>query len=105
MPDTLLYVCSALLMLTGLLGAVIPIVPGVPLLFGGMWLAAWTDGYRHIGTYTLIVLGVLALLAILLDLFASMLGARRVGASPWAVFGATAGTLAGFLFAPFGLGL
>lgn len=103
MPISLLYFCSALLIVCGLVGAVVPIIPGVPLMFAGMWLAAWADGYQNVGMYTLIVLGVLSLLAILLDFFASMLGAKRVGASASAVFGATAGTLVGLFFGLFGL--
>jgi hypothetical protein len=48
--DGLLYLIAAALVVAGLCGAVVPILPGIPLMFGGMWLAAAVDRYRHVGT-------------------------------------------------------
>ena len=102
MNDTLLqsgyFVLAGILILVGLAGAVVPILPGVPLVFGGMLLAAWADHFQHIGAFTLIVLGVLATLALLVDFVASVLGAKRVGASTRALWGASIGMLVGFFF-------
>ena len=102
MNDTLLqsgyFVLAGILILAVLAGAVVPILPGVPLVFGGMLLAAWADHFQHIGTFTLIVLGVLATLALLVDFVAGALGAKRVGASPRALWGASIGMLVGFFF-------
>src|SRR5690606_12261685 len=50
------------------------------------------------GWVTLTVLGVLTALALLVDLLASLLGAKRVGASGWALFGAAVGTIVGMFF-------
>ena len=91
-----LFVLAAVLILVGFAGTVLPALPGVPLIFAGMALAAWADGFVHIGTWTLVVLGVLCALAIAADIVAGLLGAKRVGASGWALFGAAVGTLAGF---------
>ncbi|MEO8959079.1 MAG: DUF456 family protein [Rudaea sp.] len=98
MLPTLYFVLAALLILVGLAGAIIPVLPGVPLVFGGMWLAAWADHYQHIGTFTLTLLGVLALLALAIDFVASLFGAKRVGASVRAMWGATFGTIVGLFF-------
>jgi uncharacterized protein YqgC (DUF456 family) len=92
------FVLAGVLILIGLAGAVVPILPGVPLVFGGMWLAAWADHFRHIGMFTLILLGILAALALLVDFLAGILGAKRVGASPRALWGASIGMLVGFFF-------
>lgn len=92
------FVLAGILILAGIAGAVVPILPGVPLVFGGMLLAAWADRFHHIGAFTLIVLGVLAALALLVDFVASVLGARRVGASTRALWGASIGLLVGFFF-------
>ncbi|HSR64027.1 MAG TPA: DUF456 domain-containing protein [Xanthomonadaceae bacterium] len=100
---TLLYVLAAILVLVGLAGIVLPALPGVPLVFAGMLLAAWADGFQRIGWVTLAVLGALALLSMGIDFWATAVGARRVGASRLAVAGALAGTLAGFWFGPIGL--
>lgn len=98
MAQTLLFILSGALIVLGIAGAVLPVLPGVPLVFAGMWLAAWADHYQHIGTFTLILLGTLALIALLIDFVASLLGAKRVGASSRALWGATLGALTGIFF-------
>lgn len=93
-----LLILGALLLLAGLAGVILPVLPGIPLMFAGMLLVAWGDGFNHLGTGTLVVLGILTLVAILVDLVASLLGARRVGASRMALVGAALGTLVGLFF-------
>lgn len=93
-----LYVIAALLVVGGVAGTILPVLPGVPLVFFGMLLAAWTDGFQHVGAYTLITLGVLAVIALLVDFVAGLLGAKKVGASRLALFGAAIGTLVGIFF-------
>lgn len=102
-PNTLWYVLAGVLIVVGFIGTVLPALPGVPLVFIGMLLAAWTDGFRHVGTFTLIVLGVLTVLALIVDFVAGVLGAKRVGASRYAVIGAALGTLAGLFLGLVGL--
>jgi uncharacterized protein YqgC (DUF456 family) len=96
--DIVLYTLAAELVLAGLAGAILPVLPGVPLIFGGLWLAAWVDGYQHAGLWTLLAIAVLGALAMLLDFVAGMLGAKRVGASGAAVWGALLGTVVGIFF-------
>lgn len=96
--DMLWYILAALLVVAGFAGTVVPAVPGVPLVFAGMLLAAWVDGFNHVGAITLTILGVLALVATLLDFIAGVLGAKRVGASRRALAGAAIGTVAGMFF-------
>ena len=94
-PTVWLYVLAGALILIGLLGTFLPALPGTPLIFGGMLLAAWVGDFQIIGGWTLVALGAMALLALAIDLVASALGAQRVGASGKAVFGAALGTLFG----------
>ena len=101
--QTLLFVLAAILILTGLAGTVVPILPGVPLVFAGMWLAAATDHYQHVGTITLIILGALTVFALLIDFVASIAGAKRVGATGRAIWGASIGMLVGIFFSLPGL--
>jgi uncharacterized protein len=96
--QALYFILSGVLIVAGMAGAVLPAIPGVPLVFAGMLLAAWTDHFQHVGALTLSVLGILALFAILIDFVAGLLGARRVGASGRALWGATLGTLVGLFF-------
>ena len=89
------YAFAAALVVVGVIGSVLPALPGVPLVFIGLLLAAWADGFAHVGPWLLVLLGVLALIAIGIDFVAGVLGAKKVGASRYAVIGATLGTFAG----------
>ena len=92
------WILAVVLVLAGLVGTVIPMLPGMPFLFGGMWLAAALDHYQHIGTTTLIILAVLLALALALDYVAGALGAKKVGASKAAIWGSLLGSIAGIFF-------
>lgn len=94
----LYYTLAALLVILGLAGTVLPALPGALFVFAGLLLAAWADGFTHVGWLALTIIGALGLLSIAIDLIASVLGARRVGASPLALAGATVGALAGLFF-------
>ena len=94
----LLWLLVAVLILVGLAGAILPALPGVPMIFIGIWLAAWIDDYSRIGVWTLGLLAALTLLSILIDIAASAVGAKRVGASPRAVWGALLGSVVGLFF-------
>jgi len=96
--DIALYVLAALLMLGGLAGSVLPVLPGIPMVFGGVWLAAAVDGYRHLGLWWLLVIGAIGAVGVIVDFVAGTLGAKRVGASPRALWGAAIGTLVGLFF-------
>ena len=98
-----LWFAALALMLAGVLGTSVPGLPGVLVIYTGMWLAAWADGFTRIGWPTLTVLGLLATLALLADLLASVLGAKRAGASRQALLGSLIGAIAGFAFGVPGL--
>ena len=93
----LLYVVAALLIVLGLAGTILPALPGLPLMFAGMLLAAWAEHFTRISGWTVGVLAVLTLLSIVVDIGSTALGAKRVGASKLAMFGAALGTLLGGL--------
>jgi len=93
-----LWIAVFLLVGVGLAGTVLPILPGVPMIFIGLWLAAWIDGYERVGGFTMGLLGVLTLLSVVIDFAASAMGAKRVGASPRAIWGAAIGSIVGLFF-------
>ena len=95
---TLLHVLAGVLILIGLLGTVLPVLPGLPVMFAGMLLAAWNDDFQRIGALTLVVLGVLLAISVAVDVLASIVGAKKVGASKKALWGAGLGGLVGVLF-------
>jgi uncharacterized protein YqgC (DUF456 family) len=98
-----LYGIAAVLVLIGLAGTFLPFLPGVPFVFAGMALAAYTDDFVRVGKPVLIVLGLLTIFALLVDFLAASLGAKRAGASRLAIWGAGIGALIGVFLGPFGL--
>lgn len=95
---TAYYLIAGALIVIGLLGTVLPVLPGLPVMFAGMLVAAWADDFQRIGVWTLVLLGVLLAVSIAVDIVSGILGAKRVGASNKALFGAGLGGLVGLFF-------
>ena len=92
------WALAILLIIVGLLGTVVPAIPGVPIVFAGLVLIAWLDGFMRVGWGTLIALGILAVLSVIIDFLATAEGARRFGAGRHAILGAALGLLVGLFF-------
>jgi len=103
MDPTFLWIIAVVLMIVGFAGIVLPGLPGVPLMFGGMLLAAYIDDFQRVGWITLTVLGLLTVITVGVDIAATALGAKRVGASKPAIWGAIIGTALGMFFGLVGL--
>lgn len=107
MPDAaieiLLWLLAGLLIVLGLAGLILPVLPGIPLMYAGLVLLAWAEDFAHVGWITLTLLGVLTLLSYGIDFLATALGAKRFGASPRAVMGAALGAVAGLFFGLLGI--
>jgi uncharacterized protein YqgC (DUF456 family) len=97
------WVLAIALILTGVIGTFLPVLPGAALVFAGMLLAAWIDDFQRIGWITLVILGLLTVLVFVIDFVAAAFGAKRVGASRLAVTGATLGTIVGLFFGLVGI--
>ena len=91
----LLWVVAVALIAVGVVGTVLPALPGAILVFAGIALAAWIDDFARISGWTLALLGVMTALAWATDFAAAAMGARKVGASRYAIVGAALGTIAG----------
>jgi uncharacterized protein YqgC (DUF456 family) len=98
MDPAIYLVIAALLVVIGLVGTVVPIVPGALLVFGGLFIAAWAQDFARVGAVGLGVIGALALASFAVDFVASVMGAKRVGASPRALYGAALGGFIGIFF-------
>ena len=99
----LAYATLALSLAVGLIGVVVPVLPGVPLAAGGAIVAAWIRGFETVGlTPVAWVIG-LAVVAQALDVAATAVGARVYGARRAGFVGGVIGSLVGLLvFPPFG---
>lgn len=93
--DTLLWIAAVAMIVVGVVGTVLPALPGVVLIFGGIALAAWIDGFQRISVWSVGAAAVLTAIAFVVDYVAAVLGARKAGASKLAVVGAAVGTIAG----------
>jgi hypothetical protein len=93
-------------MFVGLLGSVVPGLPGVTLIFLSALLYAIFTDFESVGSVVLVVLFFLAALAFIADFVATTYGARRFGASNWGTVGGAVGgivgALAGLVFAGIG---
>ncbi len=96
--EILLWTAAVLLVGLGMVGLVIPAIPGPPLLFCGLLCAAWAEDFVHVAFWTLLILGLLALIGVLADFVAGALGAKKVGASRESIVGATLGAIIGLFF-------
>ena len=92
MTPAVWWVLSVGLIGLGVLGTVLPVLPGPMLVLAGIVLGAWIDHFTHVSGWTVGAIALLALLAWATDFIAALLGARRVGASPAALVGAAAKT-------------
>ncbi|MHB8845301.1 MAG: DUF456 domain-containing protein [Nitrospirota bacterium] len=98
-----LWILAVLFVIVGIAGIVLPALPGVVLVFIGLLLAAWADGFQRIGWVTISLLAGMTVLALITDVLATTLGVKRVGASRWAIIGSVIGTVAGLLFGLIGI--
>jgi len=90
-----LWVISAVLVLAGLAGTVLPLLPGTLLVWAGLLLGAWIDDFTRVSVLIVVIITLLAALAWALDFVAGLMGAKRAGASKLALVGAAVGTIVG----------
>lgn len=97
--DLFLAVTAGLLLLTGLTGAVVPVIPGPPLAWAGL-LAAYFSSYCQVTPRALIIAGAFAILVTLLDSFLPAIMTKRFGGSKAAVIGSTVGLVFAMIAGP-----
>ncbi|MCC6397051.1 MAG: DUF456 domain-containing protein [Bacteroidetes bacterium] len=98
MGDSLLLIAGILMVLVGVAGIIVPGLPGVVLVYLGLFFVAWSDGFARVGWITLTLLLLLGAVAWVIDMFTTVYGARRIGASRWAALGASIGMFIGLWF-------
>ena len=93
-----LWVLAVALIIIGLVGVVVPALPGTVLVFAGLLIAAWVDDFTRVSVATIVIVGVIGAASYGVDFVAAALGAKKLGASPRAMVGAGLGTVAGLFF-------
>lgn len=97
MVTVLLAILCSVLLIAGLAGIVLPILPGVPLAWLGFFVYAIGTGFDRISITTTVVFSILMVLTLVLDLVAPMLGASKYKASKLGILGSFVGLMAGVI--------
>lgn len=100
---TALIILAVILLIAGAAGTVFPALPGLPLMFAGAWILAYTGDYQIIGSVSLWILGIITAIGMAMDFVAGLLGAKYTGASKTALWGAFIGGLVGMFLGIAGL--
>jgi uncharacterized protein YqgC (DUF456 family) len=100
---TIVLAVVALLIVAGVVGSAVPMLPGTPLIVAGALLYALVTDFTPVGVGRLLILAALSVVGMLLNQVASAVGVRQAGASRWAIAGALVGAVVGLFAAPLGL--
>ena len=101
--DILLIVLGALFIISGVLGCVLPIIPGPPLSYIGLLLLHFTERYQFSSKF-LIIWAIITVVVYVLDYLIPAWGTKKFGGSKRGVFGSIIGLVIGmFFFPPFGI--
>lgn len=100
--DVVLIILGGLLLLVGVIGAVIPVLPGPPIGYVGLLLLHFTERFQLSTTY-LIVIAVFVVVVTVLDYVLPVWGAKKFGGTKAGVRGSTFGLIIGFFFGPLGM--
>jgi uncharacterized protein YqgC (DUF456 family) len=104
MLEGIIIVIASVLMLLGLAGSILPILPGPPLSFIGLFLLALLKHFSPPLTPTLvIILAIVTIIVIVMDYIIPLMGAKRYGASKWGVWGSVLGMVIGIFWSPFAM--
>jgi uncharacterized protein len=102
MSDYILLISGILFMILGIIGCLVPVLPGPPLSFLGLILLHFSR-FGHFPMSTLITLGVIAVVATVLDYIVPVWGTKRFGGSKYGTRGAMVGLAIGLFLGPMGI--
>lgn len=104
MAEIAIVILSATLLLVGLVGVFVPLLPGAPLAWLGIFLYAYFTNFQELTLFTLLIFLALTALTFLIDIAAPALGAQKYKASKYGILGALLGVGAGIvMMGPIGI--
>ncbi len=95
--DIALFAATLIIMLGGIIGCLLPAMPGIPIIWVTALLYALITGFERIGSDYLLTFGIISVVTLILDYVAGIYGAKRFGASKWGMFGAFIGMIVGLI--------
>lgn len=102
MTDYVLVIIGLLIMILGIIGCMVPVLPGPPLSFLGLLLLHFTR-FGHFTTWTLIIFAGIAVAVSVLDYLVPIWGTKKFGGSKYGTRGAAVGLIVGFFLGPVGI--
>lgn len=103
MIEIIAIVIASMLFIAGMIGTLVPIIPGAPIVWLGMLTYGLITGFEKHTVLFFVLQGLLAILVMAIDYAFTAMGSHYFGGSKAALFGAAVGLLVGLLFFPFGL--
>lgn len=100
--DIVLLVLAFFMMLIGLIGCIVPGLPGTPIAYIGLWIAQATDKI-HFSWQFLLIWGIVVVIISVLDYVVPAWGTKHYGGTKWGVWGSTIGVFVGLFFGAMGV--
>ncbi len=100
--DVFLLIIAFLFMLIGIIGCIVPGLPGTPIAYAGMWIAQATERVDFTWQ-TLLIWGIVTIVVSVLDYVIPAWGTKRYGGTRWGVWGSTIGVFVGLFFGAAGV--
>lgn len=98
MLPTVVFWLVIIIMIIGILGSFLPILPGASLIFGAALGYGFYEGFKQVTPLSLIILFILMIFTLLIDYLAGVVGAKKYGASRWGTWGSFIGGIVGVVF-------
>jgi hypothetical protein len=100
--DIALLVIAFLLMLIGIIGCIVPGLPGTPISYAGLWIAQATERVDFSWQF-LLIWGIVTVVVSILDYVVPAWGTKQYGGTKWGVWGSTIGVIVGLFFGAVGV--
>lgn len=100
--DIALLVIAFILMLIGIIGCIVPGLPGTPIAYVGLWIAQATE-YVDFSWKFLLIWGIVTIVISVLDYVVPAWGTKHYGGTKWGVWGSTIGVFVGLFFGAMGV--
>ena len=97
-----LLILAGICMLVGIIGCIIPGLPGVPIAYAGLWIAQATDRVDF-GWKMLLIWGIVTIVVSVLDYVVPAWGTKKFGGTRYGVWGSTIGVFVGLFFGAIGV--
>jgi len=94
--EIILFAISIIIMLTGMAGIIVPIIPSIPLIWLGSFIYAIFTHFEKITWVVLLIFALLTIFSIVLENIGNVYGAKKFGATKWGIIGSVVGTGVGF---------